>query len=749
MPRRLVPAVIVSAALLWAAPVCSHAAATTSPAVVDGPANIARPRIGLVLSGGGARGAAHIGILKVLEQLHVPVDAVAGTSMGAVVGSLYASGMSADEIERFIGSVDWQGAFRDRPPREALNFRRKQDDREFLVRAPIGLRGGSLRFPRGLIQGQKLNDLLRSAMLPVADIEDFDRLPIPFRAMATDLSTGQPIAFSHGSLATAVHASMAAPGVFAPVEVDGRLLVDGGLAENLPVDLVRSMGVDVVIAVDVSSRLLPAKDLDSALSVSNQMISILINRETARSVATLGARDLLIEPDLGAMSSADFTQVGVAIASGELAARRVQPSLASLAVPAAEYDRFLARGHPSEPPIIEFVRVARDSGDYHKFIEAALHPLVGQPADPQTITDAMRGLYGRDLFEALDYAVVRDGDASGLEVSARRKSWGPNYLRFALDLQDDFEGNNNFTAGVRFVLTEVNPYMAEWNIDLKVGEQPLFGAEFYQPLGYASPWFVAPHFKFDSRTVQVRDDQRLLAEYRVHETSYGLDFGRELGDWGEIRSGLLHVAGSTQLHIGTPTLQVPDSTSFRQGGFFVRQSFDRLDSVDFPRHGELFTLEWDAQRTALGADRNADSAQLDWLFARSIERNTLVFWTSAGSALSAAPGVQNYFPLGGFLNLSGVNAAALSGPHFAIARLIYLRKIGSGADGLFDVPTYLGLSAEAGNVWQRRGDASFASARKDGAAFVGLGTPFGPLFVGTGYDQSGTMSYYLYLGRTF
>ena len=589
--HRLLPAIALLTALQFAAPAAAQPAPTPPPA---GDPTKLRPRVGLVLSGGGARGAAHIGVLKVLEELHVPVDAVAGTSMGAVVGALYASGLSAAEVERLIGSLDWQDAFRDRPPRETLNFRRKQDDREFLVRMPIGLRGGSLRFPRGLIQGQKLNEMLRAATLRVAATDDFDRLPIRFRALATDLSTGAPVVFAHGSLATAVRASMAAPGVFAPVEVDGRLLVDGGLVENLPVALARAMGVDVVIAVDVSSPLRPGKDLDSVLSVSNQMISILINRETARSREALTARDLVVEPDLGTMSSVDFTRVREAIDAGEAAARRGATALAALAVPPADYARFLARGEPPRPPTIAFVRAAADSGDYRKFIEAALGPLIGQPADAQTIAPAVRALYGRDLFETLDYRIVDDGDQQGLEVSAHRKSWGPNYLRFGLDLQDDFQGSNNFTAGVRFLLTEVNPYMAEWTIDLKVGEQPLFGAEFFQPLGYASPWFVAPHFQFDSRSVQVRDDTRLLGEYRVRETKFGLDFGREFSDWGEVRTGLLHVTGSTQLRVGAPTAQIPDSTVFRQGGYFVRLSFDRLDSVDFPRHGELFTLEWDA-----------------------------------------------------------------------------------------------------------------------------------------------------------
>ncbi|MBS0394650.1 MAG: patatin-like phospholipase family protein [Proteobacteria bacterium] len=703
-----------------------------------------------MLSGGGARGAAHIGVLKVLEERRVPIAAIAGTSMGAVVGSLYASGLSAADIERLISSIDWQDAFRDRPPRETLNFRRKQDDREFLVRAPLGLRGGSLKLPRGLIQGQKLGEILRGATLRVADVEDFDRLPIPFRALATDLETGEPVVIRRGSLATAVRASMAAPGVFAPVEAGGRLLVDGGLAENLPVDLAREMGVDVVLAVDVSSPLRTRRELDSALAVSNQMISILINRETERSRRALRAGDVVIAPDLGNVSSVDFGKVREAIAAGEVAAREQGEVLARWSVGADEYARFQARAEPrAAPPLIAFVRVTEDSGDYRKFIEAALAPLIGQPADPATVSPPIRALYGRDLFETLDYRVVHDGDQSGLEVSARRKSWGPNYLRFGLDLQDDFQGNNAFTAGVRFVLTEVNPYMAEWNIDLKVGEQPLFGAEFFQPLGYASPWFVAPHLQFDSRSIQVRDADRLVAEYRVHESSYGLEFGREFSDWGELRAGIRHVAGSTQLRIGAPTVAIPESTTFRQGGYFVRMSFDRLDSVDFPRRGELFTLEWDAQRAALGADSDADAATLDWLVARSAGRHTLIFWTGAGSALSGRPGVQNYFPLGGFLNLSGVTAAALSGPHFGVARLVYLRKIGSGSDGLFDVPTYLGLSAEAGNVWQQRGEASFASLRKDGAGFVGLETPLGPLYLGVGYDQAGSMSYYLFLGRTF
>jgi NTE family protein len=510
------------------------------------------------------------------------------------------------------------------------------------------------------------------------------------------------------------------------------------------------MGVDLVIAVDVSSPLQPGAELDSALAVSNQMVAILINRATERSRATLGPGDLIVVPDLGTMSSVEFGKVRGAVAAGERAARAQQAALTALAVPPVEFARFLARGTP--PPAgerIAFVRVPSRSGAYRRFVEAALQPLIGRPADALAIDAAMRRLYGRDLFETLDYSLIHDGGQAGLEVSARRKSWGPTYLRFGLDLQDDFQGTNNFTAGVRFVKTEMNPFMAELNVDLALGERPKFAAEFYQPLGYASPWFVAPRMSFDSRSVQVQDAGRLVGEYRVRETAFALDFGRELSDWGELRAGLQRLTGSTHLRIGTPTAQLPEATSFKQGGWLVRLSVDRLDSVNFPRHGELFVLEWDAQRAALGADRDGNTARMDWLLARSGGQNTLILWTSAGTALSAPQGVQNYFPLGGFLNLSGINAGALSGPHFGIARLVYLRKVGTGGPSIFDVPTYVGMSLEAGNVWQQRGAMSFGSARKDASLFFGLDTLLGPLYIGTGYDQSGSTSYYLFLGRTF
>ena len=285
-----------------------------------------------MLSGGGARGTAHIGVLKVLEQMRVPIDAIAGTSMGAVVGGLYASGLSARDIERIMTSINWQDAFRDKPPREDLTLRRKQEDENFLVNFPLGLRGGRIILPRGLIQGQRLTETLRRLTLPVARISNFDDLPTPFRAVATDLETGEAVVMGSGDLTSAMRASLSAPGVFAPVEREGRLLVDGGIADNVPVDIARAMGVDILIVVDVGFPLLPRRELGNAGVISNQMLAILIRRNAQTQLATLTPRDILIEPALGDASSFDFGKVARVIGVGEAAARVQSGRLAQLAV---------------------------------------------------------------------------------------------------------------------------------------------------------------------------------------------------------------------------------------------------------------------------------------------------------------------------------------------------------------------------------------------------------------------------------
>lgn len=732
-------AVLLTCAIAWIV-------ALPATAQEDG----ARPRIGLVLSGGGARGLAHAGVLKVLEEMRVPVDAIAGTSMGAVVGGLYASGMSAAEIEALVNTLDWRESFKDGAPRGDLDYRRKQEEREFLVRLPVGFGREGFKLPRGLIQGQKLTQVLRRETVRVAGIGDFDNLPIPFRAVATDIETGEIVVLQDGDLTNAVRASMSAPGVFAPVELDGRLLVDGGLVANFPVDVAQAMGVDVIIAVDVSFPPQPREELDSAFALSNQMLAVMLKRETDRQHDLLGGHDLLIAPSLGTLSSIDFSRPHRLVRLGEQAARQQAERLASLTLDAAAWARHvdgrMARRRPQ--PTVEFVRADAESRPYEAKIEAAFAPLVGQPLESRQAGQGVMHLYGDGNFELVDYRVVSEAESHGLEVSARRRSWGPNYLRFGLELQDDFEGGNSFNAGVRLLVTEINAWGAEWQTDLQMGGEPTLFTEFYQPLGIVSNWFVAPWMQFDRRSFDViRGDER-LAEYLVRNNEVGLDVGRELGHWGELRVGMLRATGRSGLRTGEAGPGLPRRADFERGDVHVSLGFDRLDDVHFPGDGELLALNWTGGRSSLGADYDSDSMTAEWMAARSSGRNAYVVWLSGGSILSGpqdAP--QDYYTLGGLFNLSGRVADSLSGPHFAIARGMVFRRIGRGGPGFLDVPTYLGLSLELGNVWGSRSDIDFTSARFNGALFFGFDTPLGPVYLAAGLDEGGGQVLYLQLGR--
>jgi NTE family protein len=734
-------------ALAMTAPWVCGAAAAEIPQV--------RPRICLVLSGGGARGMAHIGVLKVLEEMKVPIDCIAGTSMGAVVGGLYASGMTAAQIESTMRSVDWQEAFRDAPPRRDLGFRRKQDDRNFLVRLPLGLKHGQILLPKGFIQGQKLQETLRQLTLPFSNSTDFDLLPTPFRAVATDLLTGNAVLLDKGDLSIAMRASISAPGLFAPVETQGLVLVDGGLAENLPIDVARQMHADILIVSDVSFPLQPRAALDSALSISNQMLAILVRKDADRQRATLSASDVLIEPKLGTTSSTDFTAAAGTIAAGENAAHRMLAQIDALSVGDGAYHDYLARRASREPglPAIKFVRVDEQSKRYEKTIMAEMQPLVGKPLNVDAVGDRVTELYGLGNFETLDYALVSTGEGSdaesGLEVRARRKSWGPNYVRFGLNLEDDFQGNSRYNAAARFILTELDDLGAELVTDVQIGSDPKVAAEFYQPLNATRTWFIAPSLRVEARDLQIYDKDVEIADYRDREAEADFDIGRTLGNWGEIRAGFHRANGSARVRLGDPTLV---QQQYNNGELFVKFSYDRLDNLHFPRDGQTFSFQWDANRTNLGADTASDKIQMDWLMARSAGRNTLLLWTSAGSVVGGHINptvVPDLFSLGGFFNLSGLAPTSLFGPNYAITRAIYFRKIGRGGEGFFEFPAYVGMSLEAGNTWETRGAMSFGSTHKDASLFLAFDTYLGPVYLGSGYDTAGHSAYYLFLGRTF
>ncbi|MFI4907957.1 MAG: patatin-like phospholipase family protein [Steroidobacterales bacterium] len=714
-----------------------------------------RLRIGLVLSGGGARGMAHVGVLKVLEKLHVPIDAIAGTSMGAVVGGLYASGLSPEQIEATLRSINWQEAFRDRPPREDLTLRRKQEDENFLVKFPIGIKGGRPALPMGLIEGQSLMEVLRRLTLPVARTTSFDDLPTPFRAVATDLETGQEVVIGSGDLTSAMRASLSAPGVFAPVERGGRMLIDGGISDNVPVDVARAMGVDLVIVVDVGFPLQPRNRLNSVTAISNQMLAILMRRKSQQELAHLKPHDILITPPLGDTSSFDFGNVNRLLGVGAAAAWKMRDRLAALAVDPQQYAVYQeGRQAPRlPPPRIDFVKVQTGSEGNSQSIEKLFKDMVGKRLDPDAVGRRITTLYGEGGLDTLDYRVVRHDDEYGLLVDARGNSIGPNYVRFGLSLQDDFEGDSSYDAAMRYVMSDITRTGGEWVTDAKIGQTELLSTEVFLPFSQFSGWFVMPHISDQSSNLPFLQGQSERAQYRVHTFDYGLDLGKQFGNWGEIRTGIYREEGHSRLTIGDPNdprLVFPPFQIFGNRTYFVRLAYDTLDDVNFPHFGEQADLQWSAVRNVVGGAPNSNQVAFDFLAAHTWgERNTVALSLSGGDTLNRVTDLRMEFPLGGFLDLSGLRQYSLYGPHFGIGRLLFYRQIGRGGPGYLDVPVYLGASLEAGNVWQNMSDARFDNLHKDASLFLGLDTFLGPVYLGSGFDDHGNQAFYLFLGRTF
>jgi NTE family protein len=492
--------------------------------------------------------------------------------------------------------------------------------------------------------------------------------------------------------------------------------------------------------------------------VTNQAFAILIRGRTLEQRAKLGPNDIIIDPPLGRFPSADFSRVGEALRAGQIGAESTRAQLAQLSLSDEQYVRYLAARQvgPITPPVVEFVRPGQDSEDYAAVIAATMSDLVDKPLDKDVLRDRLSSLYALDLFETIDYNLINDGGRTGIELSLRRKSWGPNYVRVGLNLEDDFEGNSRYNAALRFIMTELNGLGAEWLTDVQIGENPKLFTEFYQPVSLASRYFLAPRFEFEERSVfRLREEDR-IAQYRVRTLEGGLDVGRELSNWGEVRFGVRRGTGRSHVLIGQDTDVVPleDGESvplktFERGGFFTRFSYDKLDSIYFPRRGQQFELEWRAEREAFGADQEFDTVSGSWLIARSVDRHTLIFWTDFGTTIDDVLSSENYFSLGGFFNLSGLAPGFLSGPHYGVGRLIYYRKIGRGGSGLLDLPAYAGFSLEAGNTWADKSDASFGALRKDASLFLGVDTPLGPVYLATGFDEGGGKAFYLFLGRTF
>lgn len=524
-----------------------------------------RPRIGLVLSGGGARGAAHIGVLKALEELHVPVDIVVGTSMGAIIAGTFASGSSVSELEAAIRGVNTNMLMQDSLSRQEQSMRSKQSEQQLpLFAVEIGLRDGSIALPKGAVVGIGLESVLRR-LVKLKGPRDFDKLPVPFRAVSTDVITGDMVVFHDGELSTAMRASMSIPGVIAPVEVDGRMLVDGALVRNLPVDIAREMGADIIIAVNLGTPLMTREQVTSVVAISAQMLNILTEQNVKASIAQLTPDDILIRPELGDYSAGDFDNLIKTVPIGEEATRKVADKLRRYSLPPEQYAIFRSRqlvdAVVSSRPIDE-IRFPGLVNVNPAVLEKLIDTKVGEPIDQNKLDTDLRRIYGRGDFEHVNYEVVNEDSKRILEFNATEKSWGPDYLRFGLSLSSDFSADSVFNLYASHRKTWINSLGAEWRNDFIVGRTLRAATEFYQPLDVSQQFFVVPRLEFDRHYFDIFGDTIRAARLSVRTTKVGFETGTQWTKFGELRLGLERGVTDFRLDTG-PLIWHPDGNASR------------------------------------------------------------------------------------------------------------------------------------------------------------------------------------------
>ncbi len=716
-------------------------AAETAPLAASAKA----PRIGLALSGGGARGIAHVGVLKVLEEMRVPIHCVTGTSMGAIVGGTFAAGRTPAEMERLVLDADWETIFRDQPPRKEIALRRKVDDYKTLFAPEFGVTENGLALPKGVIAGVSIESFFRSLATPAFGITDFNRLPIPFRALATDIETGESVVLDRGSIAQAMRASMSVPGAIAPVEIDGRLMVDGGIANNLPIDEARRLCADVVIAVNISTPPLKRSEITSALTVVGQLINFLGKQTVDDQLRRMGPRDVLIAPDLGDISAGKFDRSVEAIGIGEQATRAMADSLRRYSLPPAQYAALRATQVAEGKGLgtVDEIRVEGLQRTNPEVLRALVESRHGEPLSEEKLGADLRRIYGRGDFESISYH-LRGGGAGprALVIEPREKSWGPDYFRFGLGLASDFQSDSQFNLLAQYRRTWLNRLGGEWLTEAQLGQDTHLFSEFYQPLNEAGRWFVAPFVDVGQRTRGVFAGEDKVADYQVRYGIAGVDAGAVLGTWGHVRLGPVWSRIDAKVDTGSPLLpSIKETTAGMRAALFI----DQADHAYFPTHG--FAAGGSAYAALESFGSAVDYRRLEG-FVRGMRTwgpHTFHAFAAGGTDLGSDMPAYEAFTLGGPLRLSGYRISQFAGREFAFGRLMYYNRtlplpdiLGSGI--------YVGGSAEVGRMTDRFDGLPSAGTLWSGSVFLGADTFLGPVYLGLGVGASSNWSLYLLLG---
>jgi NTE family protein len=700
-----------------------------------------RPKIGLALSGGGARGFAHIGVLEWFEEHRIPVDYIAGTSMGGLVGGLYAIGQSPKSMRDFIGGLDWDVLLRGYPAFRQLSYRRKED--RIYIPGPVvlGLRSG-IALPAGINAGMEVGLVFDRVTLPYDNVGSFDNLPIPFRCVATDLIAAEPVILKQGSLSRALRATMSLPAIFTPVEIDNRILADGGVLNNVPTDVVKQMGADVVIAVDIGTPLGDKEALNSLFGVLNQTSGVATIENIRRNIKLA---DVLISPDLEKYTLLDFTASNAIADLGYKGAEQKALQLQKLTLSESEWREHLAarqaRMRSETQPGPTFVKIEGTKSKGGESITESLRKFEGRPLDTKRLEEELKAVWGSGRFDALNYGWTVEGGKTGLLIRAQEKPYGPPFLDIGLLVNNSSTDDTEVNLLGRLTVHDFGRPSAEWRTDFSLGSRLLLGTEYFRPLG--GRFFAAPYASYDNTQQNIFARGGKVAEYQQKTAKIGLDLGYSLNAKSEMRLGysIGHLKGERT--IGSPILPNESGT---QSVATLRWNYFGQNSPQFPTRGLLLRSSASWFFDSPGSEGGFPQAETRAIYARPLdERNIIFVGGSGGTTFGETASPFQKFPLGGVFRLGGFGRGEFRGDHYLFGELGYLRRLAR-------LPPFLGGSVFAG-TWLDTGKASdeldTASYQTSGTGGLLIETRLGPIFVGASWAEGGRGKFYFALGRIF
>ena len=718
-------------------------AASAAPAAIPQERPTGRPRIGVALEGGGALGLAHIGVLEWFEEHHIPVDYVAGTSMGGLVGGFYATGMSPAEMKKLIEGVDWKEVISDATPFEDLSYRRKEDQRAYPNAFILGLRNG-LSIPSGLNSGHQIGLLIDRITLPYFNLESFEALPTPFRCVATDLVSGKEVVFEQGSLAEALRSTMSIPGAFKPVFEKERVLVDGGLVNNLPTDVVKQMGADIVIAVHLETQPVEAKDIKSLFSVLNQSVRVVVAENELRGLAHA---DAVVSVNLGGYSSTDYKKNEPIMQKGYAATDEKSRLLEKFALSNAEWDDFKQdreKRKKTLAPVPQFIKVeGADTAQQTENVEHYLAPLAGKPLDTEKLDRELTQLTGLGRYDTVGYQMVERDGKQGLLIQVNEKNYAPPTIQPGFEVDGSESEEVGFTMGARLTFLDVAGFRSEWRTDFLFGNTYGLGSELYRPFTAVSKWFVAPHGVATTRVFKIYEKGNPLADYKFGQADIGMDVGYGFNRFSELRFGYEVGYLDAQLRLGTPVF---NSVNGRVGDARLHYLLDHTDDPVIPRSGVRSETTFRWFDTSPGAASAFPSLQTNLEYFQPVSELGSVFVNGEGGSTFGFnnTGIPQFF-LGGPLTLSAYGLNELQGNKYYLFRAGYLHDLWT-LPPLAGKRVFVIASYEFAKMYGAPNESKFPN---DLAAGVLAETVIGPLFVGGSVGDTGHHKWFFQLGRVF